>query len=426
MTPPRVGTTLTVGAALALSTIPSLLPRSSLTQGLLTGTLVLLALAVLAVRLPRIPRLPRICRNYAPESRKPMALAEGQGTAPPPARARWIVLAATSAVLTVVAGATQLSLATRAAELGMPGPSPAYWPLAAVGALLVVGLGLALATGARRLTRIAWRRTPRPLAAVLLAGVAVTTAAAGPIDVLGPLRKQLDPAHVMLTPSPLGATRTFVTVDETPTPEAGAELAVHRLVADGGLDRSAIVVVLPTGSGWVNAEAVAAFERQLGGDVALVSAQYGDLPSWWSFLIDQEPAMRSAEALVAGTLERVGDLPEAERPDVFLVGESLGALAGQAALAEVDPEAVCGVLWSGAPGGAVSGHPRERTLRNPDDPVFHLSVATALQRPEDWPGLWVPGLSYGTTVLDLGASLAPERGHGHRYGVEQDWSLPEC
>ena len=398
LAPPRPTTTLTLGVAVALSMTPSLLPRGTVAQGLLTGAFVLLALAVLAV-LPRRATRPR-------------------GGGP--------VLALTGAVIVVLAWVTQDSLTLRAVEVGMPVPAPTYWLWASTWALLVVALGLAGYAAVRRMLRATWRRTPKPLAAALLVGVTVTSAAAGPVDVLAPLRKDLGPDHVMLTASATGASRSFALVDEAPIPEEGADLAVRRMVADGGLQRSAVLIALPTGSGWVNREAVTAVESQLGGDVAVVSAQYGDLPSWWSFLIDQDPAIRSAEALLDGVLRQVAELPPERRPDVYLHGESLGALAGQAALKDVPSDLVCGVIWTGAPAGATAGHPRERSLHNADDPVVYLSADTIVAEPEGWPTAWVPGLSYGTTVLDLGASLLPAAGHGHSYGPEQDWTLPGC
>lgn len=429
LVPPRVSSTLAVGAALALSTLPSLLPRAPLIQGLLTGALVLLTLAVLWSVRQAVPRwrpvgapVHRLSTAPTPERSTTGALVKKRRST----LARWLVLVGTGAAVVGTAWLAQLGLGQRAADLAMVVPGPAYWLTAGAWALAVIGLGLVLAAGARRLARITWRRTPKPLAAVLLAGVTVTSAAAGPIDLLEPLRKELGPTHVMLVDSPAGASRSFSRVDETQTPRDGAELAVERMVADGGLDKGAILIALPTGSGWVNREAVTAFETQLDGDVAVVSAQYGDLPSWWSFLIDQEPAVESAEALVDGVLARVAELPADQRPDVFVHGESLGAAAGQAAIKGVDEQAVCGVIWSGAPGGEVSGHPRERSLRNIDDPVTYLSLDTVVAQPQDWPTAWLPGLSYGTTVLDLGASLLPDAGHGHMYGPEQDWTLPTC
>lgn len=405
---PHIGTTLTVGAGLALSTIPSLLPRMPLAQGLLTGVLVLLALTLVGgTRLILAHR----------------GTASRQRVSDP---ARWLVVAGTCAVLAGLEWVTQQSLVVRSAELGMPALPPTYWLSATAWALLVVGVGLTVGAGVRRLARVNVRRTSVPLVAALLVTLTVTTAAAGPIDLLGPLRKTMDPQHVLLIDSPAGASRSFARVDEARSPEAGARLAVDRMVAEGGLERGAILIALPTGSGWVNREAVTAFETQLDGDVAVVSAQYGDLPSWWSFLIDQKPAMRSARALVQEVLTQVAELPARERPDVYVHGESLGALAGQAAIADVDASALCGVIWSGAPGGEISGHPREVSLHNADDPVRYLSGETALSQPEDWPTTWLPGLSYGTTVLDLGASLLPDAGHGHAYGPEQDWTLPRC
>ena len=409
--PPAIGTTLTLGAATALSTIPSLLPRGPLTQGLLTGLLVLLALAGLAL----LRGGARRWGGTPPGESRPVSVAT-----------RWLVLVGTGLAVTGTAWLAQLGLGQRAADLAMVVPGPTYWLTVGAWALGVIGLGLLLAAGTRRLARVTWRRTPKPLAAILLAGVTVTSAAAGPIDLLEPLRKELGPTHVLLVDSPVGASRSFVRVTEAGSPQEGAELAVERMVADGGLDKGAILIALPTGSGWVNRDAVTAFESQLDGDVAVVSAQYGDLPSWWSFLIDQEPAVESAESLVDGVLARVAQLPADRRPDVFVHGESLGAVAGQTALADVEPAAVCGVIWSGSPGGTVLGHPRERTLHNADDPVTYLSTGTAVARPEGWPTTWVPGLSYGTTVLDLASSLLPGAGHGHNYGPEQDWTLPTC
>ena len=84
------------------------------------------------------------------------------------------------------------------------------------------------------------------------------------------------------------------------------------------------------------------------------------------------------------------------------------------------------MLWSGAPGAAVAGHPHERSLLNADDPIRYLTTRTALERPPGWPTVWVPVLSWGTTWLDTSASLLPAPGHGHVYGAEQDWSLPRC
>ena len=413
--PPAVITTLAVGAAVTVSTVPSLLPRSAPVQGLLTGALVLTALALVGLGRALVGRLRRGHGEW---------LGRARESADP--GVRWLVLAGTVCTTAGAAWLTQHFLTGWTAALGMPRPTTAYWLVAGLWAGLLIALMVILVVAARRIVGAQWRGTARPLAVVVLAGATVTTAAAAPVDLLGAIRKDLSPGHVMLVDSPLGALRSFALVDEAPTPRAGAELAVERMAAAGGLERAAIVVALPTGSGWVNGAAVAGMEAELGGDVAVVSAQYSDLPSWWHFLLDREPAHESAHALLREVVERVGQLPVDERPDVYVYGESLGAMAGQSALADLDPEAVCGVVWSGSPAAGLAGHPRERSLANPDDPVVRWTPATLWEHPQEWPTLWLPGVSYLSTTLDLAGSLRPDPGHGHQYGAEQDWALPRC
>lgn len=79
------------------------------------------------------------------------------------------------------------------------------------------------------------------------------------------------------------------------------------------------------------------------------------------------------------------------------------------------------------PGGGTLGIARERALANADDPIVHLVPGTATHRPLRWAGaLWLPWVSYGGAAVDTLSSLAPGDGHGHRYGPEQDWTLPTC
>lgn len=73
----------------------------------------------------------------------------------------------------------------------------------------------------------------------------------------------------------------FDSADDT---EARADLAVRDLVRAGGFDRSALLVVTTTGTGWVEPSSVGAFEYLTGGDSAAISMQYSHLPSWLSFL----------------------------------------------------------------------------------------------------------------------------------------------
>lgn len=409
---PAPSTTLAIGVALVTSTVPSLLPRPAWTQGLLAGVLVLAAVGLVAV----------VRRATGPRATGADA---GGG------RAGVLVLAATALVVLVAGTLSWLGLSEQAVTLGLPEPGLAHALTAGAWTLLVVGVGLTLARGVTAALRALRTSSTARVATVLVLGASVTTASASAPGVLDGLLDGLrkgHPSHILLQESPVGATRVLALADEADGPEAVARLAVDRLVTAGGLARRAVVVVVPTGSGWVNDVAVREVEAQLGGDVAVVSAQAGDLPSWYYFLLDQDPARRAASTLVHGVVEVVGEVPAADRPDVYVLGESLGATVGQAAVAELpDPAGqVCAAVWSGTPGTTTSGHPRERTLLNADDPITHLTTRTAYQRPEDWPGTWLPGLSYATTWLDTSVSLSTPSGHGHRYGAEQDWTLPTC
>ena len=399
---PAVLPTVLVALAAVVSLTPSLLPRPIPTQGLLTGVLVALALGVAG-----------LVRRRAGEA----------GRARPALRRAVLVL---SVAGTAVAAALSAGLqAQTAATVGMAAPGATYWPGVAV---VAVGTAYSLVLLGRVTRWLVRRRVPAALGVVGVAAAVSAAALPDGVGLLDFLDKDIGPDHVLLQESPVGAGRVYEQLADGAGPEVSAARAADRLVAGGGLEREAVVVVLPTGSGWVNRQAVEAFEDQWGADVVTLAVQYDRSPSWLSLLVAQGNSKEWAHATLAAVVDRIEALPEDERPALYVHGESLGALAGQSALS--DPELadhVCGAIWSGAPGGTVLGLPGERVLANADDPVIHLSAGTATARPDDWGGaLWVPALSYGTTVLDLAASLAPESGHGHQYGPEQDWTLPGC
>src|SRR5690606_12675272 len=180
--PPAVITTLAVGAAVTVSTIPSLLPRSAPVQGLLTGALVLTALALVGLGRALVRRLRRGHGEW---------LGRARGAADP--GVRWVVLAGTGGTTSVGAGVAQHLLTGWTSALGMPGPTPASWLVAGLWAGLLIALMVILVMVARRIVGAHWRGTARPLAVVVLAGATVTTAAAAPVDLLGVIRKDLSP-----------------------------------------------------------------------------------------------------------------------------------------------------------------------------------------------------------------------------------------
>ena len=124
----------------------------------------------------------------------------------------------------------------------------------------------------------------------------------------------------------------------------------------GGFTRNSVVVAVPTGSGWIDTHAVDGIEQRFGGDVAIVGQQYSDAPSWATFLFSRDDAEESATALFTAVGSHIAAMPAEDRPDLFLYGQSLGAVGGSAALTEAlsegSPTTACDVLWAGPPAGA--------------------------------------------------------------------------
>jgi uncharacterized membrane protein len=231
--------------------------------------------------------------------------------------------------------------------------------------------------------------------------------------------------RVLTTSSPLGAVRAYAAQRPDETLHQRAQRVADDLVARGGLTKSRVVVMVPTGSGWVDPAAVNGFERRFHGDVALVGMQYAATPSWVAFLFQRDVAEQGARELEAAVADRIAQLPQGVRPELHLYGESLGALAGQAVLADpVEAARVCSALWVGSPGGATAGRGREASVANPSDPVVHATPAL-LVRPTAR-GPWLPGVSFVQAAFDYVGSLSLPSGHGHRYGADQVEHLPGC
>jgi uncharacterized membrane protein len=119
--------------------------------------------------------------------------------------------------------------------------------------------------------------------------------------------------------------RTYVGFNSEPLYQTGrAELALAELDRAGGFERSYLLLISPTGTGWVDQTLIEAAEFLTRGDLATCCIQYARYPS---FLSIQKVALgrRQFRLLLWGVKQRLAGLPPEERPRVLVFGESMGA-----------------------------------------------------------------------------------------------------
>jgi uncharacterized membrane protein len=165
--------------------------------------------------------------------------------------------------------------------------------------------------------------------------------------------------------------RVYAGLPSAGSAEARAALALAELERTGAFERSALVVIVPTGTGWVQPEAIDPLEVLLGGDVASVAVQYSYLSSPISLFVEPASGGETARALLDAVYRHWAALPAATRPRFYLHGLSLGAFnsersADWRAMAD-DP--IQGALWSGAP-FASRGWQALTAARNPGSPAW--------------------------------------------------------
>jgi uncharacterized membrane protein len=152
--------------------------------------------------------------------------------------------------------------------------------------------------------------------------------------------------------------RLYAGLDSAISPAERAGLVVREMDRTGAFDRAVIAVITPTGTGWVDANVTDALEYMYNGDTALVSMQYSYLPSWISFLVDRSKVTGSAEALIGAVEDRLAELPPATRPKLLLFGESLGAFGTESTFADAP------AMTAGADGVLLVGPPFASPVRS--------------------------------------------------------------
>jgi uncharacterized membrane protein len=150
------------------------------------------------------------------------------------------------------------------------------------------------------------------------------------------------------TPAPV---RVYVGLNSADTPEQRARLALEELKRAGGFDRSVLLLVTPTGTGWVDEASQDPAEYLFRGDVATVAVQYSYLNSPLALLTQAAYGAENARAVFVEIYGYWSALPADARPRLYLSGLSLGSLNSDLSfdLFDIIDDPFAGALWSGPP-----------------------------------------------------------------------------
>jgi uncharacterized membrane protein len=151
-------------------------------------------------------------------------------------------------------------------------------------------------------------------------------------------------------PTP-AALRVYVGLNSADTPEQRARLALEELKRAGGFDRSVLLLVTPTGTGWVDEASQDPVEYLFRGDVATVAVQYSYLNSPLALLTQAAYGAENARAVFVEIYGYWSALPAGARPRLYLNGLSLGSLNSDLSfdLFDIIDDPFAGALWSGPP-----------------------------------------------------------------------------
>ena len=164
----------------------------------------------------------------------------------------------------------------------------------------------------------------------------------------GPTHEQIETVIGRQAMDPL---RVYVGLRSAGSIEERAQLALAEMKRVGAFDRSILVLVMPVGTGWVDPAGMDTLEYLYAGDVASVAVQYSYLTSWLSLVIEPEYGTDTAQALFKTVYDYWTALPRDTRPRLYLHGLSLGALGSQASMELYDilADPFQGALWVGPP-----------------------------------------------------------------------------
>jgi uncharacterized membrane protein len=164
----------------------------------------------------------------------------------------------------------------------------------------------------------------------------------------GPTADELSSYFGTALPAPI---RVYVGLNSAETSEQRARLALEELKRAGGFERSVLVLVTPTGTGWVDPSSQNTLEYLHRGDVATVAAQYSYLNSPLTLMTAPDYGVEAARAMFSEIYGYWRTLPKDSRPKLYLRGLSLGSLNSDLSfdLFGIIDDPFQGALWSGPP-----------------------------------------------------------------------------
>lgn len=493
----------------AASLTPSLVPRHPAVQGVLSGFClaagyglgVALRALWLALQLPvpadRARRVGQVMAILLCAGLAALALwraSEWQNTLralmgmPPVDGARVLLLASLAlvvfVVLLVIGRLFGLSVRLLTARLGrlVPGPVAAITGLVLTAFLFwMIGNGVivrqalkAFDTAYARLDALIEDGSPRPADPMKTGGPGSLLSWEGlgregrAAIAAGPDKAQIE----AMTGAPaLEPLRVYVGLNSAQTVQERAQLALDELIRIGAFERTNLVIVTPTGTGWVDPESQTALEYVLRGDVASVSVQYSYLASWLALMVDPGYGVETARAVFAAVYGHWHNLPKDARPRLYLHGLSLGAFNSDLShdLHQVIGDPYQGALWAGPPfpsrtwnnvtaarnpgtpawlpefrdGSVIRFASQDNRLDNAPAPwgpyrIIYLQYASdavtffdpnALWRKPDWlaepvgPDVspdfaWIPVVTFLQLGIDIMLATTPPLGHGHTYAFK--------
>ena len=143
--------------------------------------------------------------------------------------------------------------------------------------------------------------------------------------------------------------RVYAWLNSAETPDARAQLLLSEMKRVWAFEKSTLVLVTPTGTGWIDPSSIRALELLLKWDVATVGMQYSYLPSWLTLLSNYEAWEESARRAFEVIYNYWSSLPSDTRPDLYLHGLSLGSRYSENSsdIWDIIADPYNGALWVG-------------------------------------------------------------------------------